>query len=806
MDGYTTDYINLIVDNLRDRYDNGFPILKELIQNADDAKARSFIFAYHEGFPDAGHPLLTGPGLWFFNDGEFKSTDARALRSFGINSKAGDASAIGKFGLGMKSVFHLCEAFFYLAWDGQELHRKGLNPWKQDDRDPHPEWNRNHASDWEKLEALAKRSASASVASWFLLWVPLRRQAHLRNDLGKDIGPIIRRFAGDDDSHPDLKFLDDIHLPIDLAEFLPLLKHLERIEHRGERSPFTLELKVDQRLLNDPAAECSKGQITLRLGDSKQLMHFAGMKLQDQDPQEIFSGLKNRHEWPRSRYRDENWQEQDDSDRTRPEAAVIFCRGPASKTLSKLHWAVFLPVEQGTEKLTLENSSLNHTLVLHGQFFIDAGRKKPHALENLHHTPVSVIAESIDDAVLRRTWNQHLAQRVLLPLVIPTLEHYVAAIRLTDPDSKALTKALKDSDWFQRFKSYVCRSGSWFRIMEAGAEPKWKRVNSVGLDRIRPLPTPPESDAQRPWQVFTRLKTTGLLMYDAEAPCLSNRYPQWQENELDNLLSEVSGLFTDGPRMDYLFDFLEGYAKPFLQTEKLQLRLVTLFRAGLLAAGSAALRQYTEKSRRLFELVEPARRLTLISDLPDSVLRAIWKVETTLLLLPRLEPALSGNASPDDATLRDWLQVLDHQLEELSDSNQQAILDASQGLLKRLDSERRGRFLRIHDSLRVIAIRDAQTGKNRAVTGAKIRAVRTSGTLFGFTQGTQERERMGLTPLLSVVLPDSPVWLVRAESYRDLFPNEANLPLANDKQALLAAIGRDEPGTLGDITARCKLT
>ena len=36
MDGYTTDYINLIADNLRDRYDNGFPILKELIQNADD--------------------------------------------------------------------------------------------------------------------------------------------------------------------------------------------------------------------------------------------------------------------------------------------------------------------------------------------------------------------------------------------------------------------------------------------------------------------------------------------------------------------------------------------------------------------------------------------------------------------------------------------------------------------------------------------------------------------------------------------------------------------------------------------------
>lgn len=47
--------------------------------------------------------------------------------------------------------------------------------------------------------------------------------------------------------------------------------------------------------------------------------------------------------------------------------------------------------------------------------------------------------QPIDDSLLRSTWNQHLAQRVLSPLVIPALEHYTAEIRLSDPDSKALT-------------------------------------------------------------------------------------------------------------------------------------------------------------------------------------------------------------------------------------------------------------------------------------------------------------------------------------------------------------------------------
>ena len=59
--GYLTNYVNLIADNLRDRYDNGFPIVKELIQNADDAQASTFIFSDHPGFATAIHPLLKGP-------------------------------------------------------------------------------------------------------------------------------------------------------------------------------------------------------------------------------------------------------------------------------------------------------------------------------------------------------------------------------------------------------------------------------------------------------------------------------------------------------------------------------------------------------------------------------------------------------------------------------------------------------------------------------------------------------------------------------------------------------------------------
>ncbi len=189
--GFTTDYVNQIAVNLRDRYKSGFPILKELVQNADDAGAQSLAFGFHEGHGDeADHMLLKGPALWVLNDGGFKPSDRRAIRSFGLNAKAGDSGAIGKFGLGMKSVFHLCESFFYLASHGGELSHDFLNPWRAEDydcSDMHQQWEAVTNQDLGCLKAVALAQPEASNGrDWFLLCSstsavacsPIRRTTH----------------------------------------------------------------------------------------------------------------------------------------------------------------------------------------------------------------------------------------------------------------------------------------------------------------------------------------------------------------------------------------------------------------------------------------------------------------------------------------------------------------------------------------------------------------------------------------------------------------------------------------------------
>ena len=115
--------VNQIKSNLQDRYDSGYPILKELLQNADDAGARRFRLDALVGWPTAANPLLRGPGLLVINDGVFRKNDERGITSFGESGKATDSAAIGKFGLGQKAVFHLCDAFVvYAYYNHRRLH------------------------------------------------------------------------------------------------------------------------------------------------------------------------------------------------------------------------------------------------------------------------------------------------------------------------------------------------------------------------------------------------------------------------------------------------------------------------------------------------------------------------------------------------------------------------------------------------------------------------------------------------------------------------------------------------------------
>ena len=90
MPGFAEDprsHINLIKDNLSDRYKTGFPVLRELIQNADDAGATRVAIGSIASLADVPHPLFQGPAIFALNNGTFTSEDDYAIRRLGLSAK-----------------------------------------------------------------------------------------------------------------------------------------------------------------------------------------------------------------------------------------------------------------------------------------------------------------------------------------------------------------------------------------------------------------------------------------------------------------------------------------------------------------------------------------------------------------------------------------------------------------------------------------------------------------------------------------------------------------------------------------------
>jgi hypothetical protein len=167
--------LSQIKSNLQDRYASGFPILKELLQNADDSCSRTICVDTLPGWTDAVNPLLRGAGFLIANDGNFRESDERGITSFGESSKSTDTATIGKFGFGQKAVFHFCDAFVVHAYAPGYEFRTVVNPFLN------VKVNGNVTAAWDTigdpdLELLRSSAGKQFRESGLLIWLPLRRE------------------------------------------------------------------------------------------------------------------------------------------------------------------------------------------------------------------------------------------------------------------------------------------------------------------------------------------------------------------------------------------------------------------------------------------------------------------------------------------------------------------------------------------------------------------------------------------------------------------------------------------------------
>ncbi|XP_074662511.1 sacsin-like [Tubulanus polymorphus] len=108
-----------LVESLKrilDEYPDDGQILKELIQNAEDAPASTIKFLYDEQsytvenlYCPSMAEFNQNPALIVYNDGIFTQRDWNTIGNLGVSKKKEDPIKVGKFGLGFKSVFHITD-------------------------------------------------------------------------------------------------------------------------------------------------------------------------------------------------------------------------------------------------------------------------------------------------------------------------------------------------------------------------------------------------------------------------------------------------------------------------------------------------------------------------------------------------------------------------------------------------------------------------------------------------------------------------------------------------------------------------
>ena len=116
--GQHEDLTQRIQNILRD-YPFDITILKELLQNADDARAKKIYFILDkrthgkESLISENWQKLQGPALLVWNDSIFSEKDLQGIQKLGLGSKRSEAETIGQYGVGFNVVYHLtdCPSF-----------------------------------------------------------------------------------------------------------------------------------------------------------------------------------------------------------------------------------------------------------------------------------------------------------------------------------------------------------------------------------------------------------------------------------------------------------------------------------------------------------------------------------------------------------------------------------------------------------------------------------------------------------------------------------------------------------------------
>lgn len=509
MTAYRTTAITIVEDLrtlLRDRYLGGFPVLKELLQNADDARASRFLIAAHPGFVEASHPLLQSPALIVVNDGAVTAAHFDAMEKSSGGSKGGDAATVGRFGLGQKAVFHLCDAFVAHAYIDGAPTLKVMNPWEDiaEATVAASTWKLEPVSDVPLLQRWLGTRGFAG--SGMCLVLPLRSQT-LRPGMAHGLWLTSAQLTP-------AEALATMVSEGELPAVLSCLRHISEVVIEGDGGTgYSIDAKAAR--LSSPDAAGGKRRLSAAWrNDAGATISLIGHEEHRQNG--AVALIRNDVDWPVSR----DYLDRQTPAKAEPHGAVLLCRSPARGPIGRLRirWTVYLPVTS-IDAVDLPAELGDVDLLLHGHFFVSSAR--------------TALVDPEGDGAENR-WNRGLLAEVTLPQLLPVLMDALPAFS-EDSARRTFLRALAGTRWWADYGTAAC-AGNGLALAWAGkGQPVWTVIPAASL---RPVPLHEATTVERLTRAVPDLAgwcdRSGTRLFFGNA--LASQPAVWRDGELAEIV------------------------------------------------------------------------------------------------------------------------------------------------------------------------------------------------------------------------------------------------------------------------------
>ena len=453
------------------KYGNGFTILKELIQNANDAEASKIVIRSFAGIPTATHPLLKRNGIIVYNSGKFDSDDAENIRKFGGDNKKGDSATIGKYGFGLKSIFHLCDAFLYYGHEEKVL--QCLKPSKPKEGDADYEVWANISE--EDKHSLVNQLENAEKG--LSLFIPIDGKNRIGND---EIDPE-HPFNKKDKNNFKLK--EETLCALAILSRSSRKKTLKEFDYKVNDCSFSISLEENSCKLKSDGSEIEIPFVTIEtcIGEND---------ITNDEQKACMSAIVSKLA---------NFEESQKSDKLQEKVILQFIRLPVSPyQYSELHFsfASFLPLpkQDGFNECKRfgENSDNNYAIIAHAPFAIDSGRKDILDFDKLTESPVKSddFGKLVDERPLQRYWNRLLFQAILAPNIPQLLCNAVKNNVLLEKDVDGVISAFKKliGESLHKEKKYYLSKYAFLPVINQDGIKEWKLLNSSAVQKYVLVP------------------------------------------------------------------------------------------------------------------------------------------------------------------------------------------------------------------------------------------------------------------------------------------------------------------------------